>query len=301
MACFGSWPVITRAGTFALDLPIIVFMRFVVPIVFFLPAIFRLGLVPRGVSPTVLLIMVIGSGFPFFLCAAAALALAPVAEVGPLMPGTPPLLVALWMLLFERQSFRRVQVAGLVLITLGVATIVGFRMFQSHAILIGHGFAIAAAVLWSAYTIAFRASGLTSVESAAVVSAWSVVFAFPFGALFVYDAVTLKLYSELGAQFVMQGLGTGVVAIFLFGITIRNLGPSEASAMVALGPVLSVALAIPLLGEWPEASAIVGLVAITAGVVLANWRPPRQVTPPLEDDDIVVQRLDPSRWRRQAN
>ena len=163
MACFGSWPVITRAGALTLDLPILVFMRFVVPTVFFFAVIMRIGLVPRGLSIGLLVTMVVGSGLPSFLCAAGALALAPVAEVGPIIPGTPPLFVALYMLLIERQRFRRVQMAGLVFITLGVIFIVGFR-FQSHTILAGHLLAIAAAVLWSAHIIAFRASGLTAAE-----------------------------------------------------------------------------------------------------------------------------------------
>lgn len=299
MACFGSWPVITRYGALTLDLPIIVFMRFVVPALFFLPVILRVGLVPRGVPMPQLLLLIAGSGLPFFLCAAAALQFAPVAEAAPLMPGTPPLIVGLYMMIFERHRFRPIQLLGLVLIVAGVAVIVGFRIFQSHAIVFGHFLALLAAALWSAYTIAFRNSGLTAVQCSAVVAAWSAFSALPFGAFFVYEAWNAQLYSGLLAQFAMQGLGTGIVALFLFGISIRNLGPSEASAMVALSPVFSVALAYPLLDEVPEWSAIAGLVAMTAGVMFANWRAPAQVaTEPAEDEaDITVKRLDPARWR----
>ena len=42
--------------------------------------------------------------------------------------------------------------------------------------------ALLAAAFWSAYTIAFRYSGLTAVECSALVAAWSAAFALPFGA-----------------------------------------------------------------------------------------------------------------------
>ena len=106
-------------------------------------------------------------------------------------------------------------------------------------------------------------------------SVWSVFSALPFGLPFVYDALLAGLYANVTAQFVMQGLGTGIVAVLLLGITIRNVGASEASAIVAIAPVLSVVLAIPLLGEVPEWQAAVGAIAITCGAVLANWRAPR--------------------------
>lgn len=301
MTCFGSWPVFTRLGTLTLDLPVIVLIRFLVPAIFFLPVILRVGLVPRGVPRRTLAVVIAGSGVPFFLCAAAALVFAPVAEAAPLIPGTPPLFVALYMMAFERHRFRRIQVSGLVLIALGIAVVVGFRIFQSHAIVVGHFLALLAAAFWSAYTVAFRASGLAAVECSALVAAWSTFFALPFGALFLYDAWSAGLYSGLLAQFAMQGLGTGIVAIFLFGICIRNLGASEASAMVALGPVFSVALAVPLLGEVPEWPAVAGLVLTTAGAVFANWRAPRETPvasgPEAGVSEVTVQRLDPARWR----
>jgi hypothetical protein len=56
MAGFGSWPVIARFGALTLDLPVI----------------FHIGLVPRHVSKLPPLVMVAGSGVPFFLSAAAA-------------------------------------------------------------------------------------------------------------------------------------------------------------------------------------------------------------------------------------
>lgn len=275
VAVWGSWAAITRKGALEIDLPILVLIRFLVPAIVFLPVTLRVGLLPANVPVGQIALMVLGSGAFFFLCAAWALSLAPVAEVGPLLPATPPLFVAIYMALGQGHRFRRVQIAGLVLITLGIAIIVGWHMWQSHQILAGHFLALFAALLWAIYTVVFRKSGMSALECAAVVSAWSAFLAVPFGLSFLIDEWQAGHHVEILAQVAMQGIGSGVIAVLLYGISIRTLGAPEAAAMVALSSVVSVALAVPLLGEYPGRMAIVGILAMTAGVVLTNWREPK--------------------------
>ncbi len=234
VAVWGSWAAITRKGALEIDLPILVLIRFLVPAIVFLPVTLRVGLVPANVPVGQLALMVLGSGAFFFLCAAWALALAPVAEVGPLLPATPPLFVALYMAIWHGHKFRRVQIAGLVLITLGVAIIVGWHMWQSHQILAGHFLALFAALLWSIYTVVFRRSGMSALECAAVVSTWSAFVAVPFGLWFLIEQWEAGRHVEIMAQVAMQGVGSGVIAVLLYGISIRTLGAPEAAAMVAL-------------------------------------------------------------------
>jgi drug/metabolite transporter (DMT)-like permease len=275
VAVWGSWAAITRKGALEIDLPVLVLIRFLVPGIVFLPVTLRVGLVPVNVRPGQLVIMVLGSGVFFFLCAAWALWLAPVAEVGPLMPATPPLLVALYMALWHGHKFRAVQIAGLTLITLGIVVIVGWHIWQTHEILVGHFLALLAAALWAAYTVAFRRSGMTALECAAVVSAWSAFVALPFGIAFLIEHWQAGRHVEVLAQVAMQGVASGVIAVLLYGISIRTLGAPEAAAMVALSSVVSVALAVPLLGEYPGWITVIGILAMTAGVVMTNWRKPK--------------------------
>jgi drug/metabolite transporter (DMT)-like permease len=51
---------------------------------------------------------------------------------------------------------------------------------------------------------------------------------------------------------------------------IQRLGASKGAAFVALVPVVATILAIPLLGEWPDAASIVGVVTTSLGVLLAS-------------------------------
>lgn len=287
VAVWGSWAAITRKGALEIDLPVLVLVRFLVPALIFLPVTLRVGLVPADVSPGQLVLIVAGSGIGAFLCAAFSLWLAPVAEVAPLMPAAPPLMVALYMALWHGHKFRSIQIAGLILITAGIAIVVGWRMWQSHEILAGHILALLGALLWAAYTVAFRRSRLSALECAAVVSAWSAFVAVPFGITFLIDEWQAGRQAEILAQVAMQGVGSGVIAVLLYGICVRTLGAPEAAAMVALSSVVSVALAVPLLGEIPEWTAIIGIVAMTAGVVFTNWREPKEK---VEDEEAATTR-----------
>lgn len=278
VAIWGSWAAITRKGALEIELPVLVLIRFLVPALVFLPVTLRVGLVPQGLGAGPLALIVAGSGIGAFLCAAFALWLAPVAEVAPLMPAAPPLMVALYMALWHGHRFRTVQIAGLALITLGIVVIVGVHMAQTGEIMAGHFLALLGALVWAGYTVAFRRSGLSALECAAVVSVWSAFFAVPFGAVSLIEEWQAGRQMEIFAQVAMQGIGSGVIAVLLYGICIRTLGAPEAAAMVALSSVVSVALAVPLLGEQPDWTALIGIAAMVAGVLFTNWREPARET-----------------------
>jgi drug/metabolite transporter (DMT)-like permease len=260
-------------GALRLDLPVLVFVRFIIPPLILLPVVWRTGLFPKGVSWSVLVAMVATGGFGFFLFSILALRLAPVAEVQPLLPGLPPLIVALWVWFAQRLRFTPTQITGFTLLGFGTAVLVGYPMLTgSGHFALGHLFAIVSATSWAIYVIAFGRSRLGALEAAAVVSAWTALIMLPFCLMPFLAAVEAGQIREIAVQGLVQGIGSGVVAIYLFGIAIRLLGPAEASAMAALSPVWAAALAIPMLGEWPSVPSVIAILAITGGVILANWR-----------------------------
>lgn len=260
-------------GAQRLDLPVLIFVRFIIPPLILLPVVWRVGLFPKGVSWPVLLAMIAGGGFGFFIFSILALRLAPVAEVQPLLPGMPPLLVALWVWFAERTRFARAQVIGFVMLASGTAVLVGYPMLTgSGHLALGHLFAVISSTAWAMYVIAFGRSRMGALEAAAVVSTWTALLMLPFCTMPFIAAVEAGQLKDIAIQGLVQGIGSGVVAIFLFGMAIRLLGPAEASAVAALSPVWAAGLAIPLLGEWPSTPAMIAIAAITGGVILANWR-----------------------------
>ena len=215
--------------------------------------------------------MVIGAGLPYFFTSALELRLAPAAEVGPLLPGTMPLCVALIATVWERQKLGWLRGAGFVLIALGILSIAGFHLITEGHLSAGHLFAISAAWMWAFYTIAFRRTGLNPLEGAAIVAGWSAIVAVPLGARPVYQAIEAGQGSQLFMQAMIQGLASGAIALVLYGYGVSVLGAPRAAAFTALIPAMAAVLAIPMLGEWPDRSAIAGIVAVSIGVLLINW------------------------------
>jgi drug/metabolite transporter (DMT)-like permease len=273
VAIWGSWSAFSRLGAQRLDLPVLVFIRFIIPPLILFPVVWRVGLLPKGVSRPLLAVMVLTGGFGFFIFSILALRLAPVAEVQPLLPGLPPLFVALWVWFAERTRFARAQVIGFTMLGFGTAVLVGYPMLMgSGHLALGHLFAVISSTSWAIYVIAFGRSRMGALEAAAVVSTWTALLMLPFCLMPFLAAVEAGQIREIATQGVVQGIASGVVAIYLFGMAIRLLGPAEASAVAALSPVWAAALAIPMLGEWPSVPAMVAIAAISGGVILANWR-----------------------------
>ncbi|HEV2558898.1 MAG TPA: DMT family transporter [Microvirga sp.] len=265
------WMVGTRhAVTHDLPPAAIGILRFGVPALVLAPVWWRLGLWPRRVPPLVLLGL-LGSGAPFFFIVANAMRFAPAPDVGPLLPGTMPLFVALIGFTLFGERLERWRVAGFALIAVAVLCIGGRGLLQAaDGAWRGHGLLLVGAFLWGLYTHAYRRSGLTPAQGAALVGTWSFLMLLPFGAMPLATAVANGLAGAVFVQALLQGLISGVGSIILYGIAIDRLGASRAAAVSPIGPVLAVLLAIPVLGEWPDVAALVGLVAATGGVMLAT-------------------------------
>jgi drug/metabolite transporter (DMT)-like permease len=107
-----------------------------------------------------------------------------------------------------------------------------------------------------------------------------VAVAMLFAALFLAPAALLSAPSEmptgdaLGAIAVL-GLVCTALAFLLYFTLITEVGPSRASVITYINPVVAVALGVTLLGEPVTASAVAGLLLILAGSWLSTGgRPP---------------------------
>jgi drug/metabolite transporter (DMT)-like permease len=268
---WGGWIIATRHAAQTLDLSIVALLRYGIPALALMPLWLRTGLLPRGVSNLALLAMIVGAGTPFFVTAALGMRFAPAAEVGPLLPGTMPLFVALLAGLFYSERMSPLRKAGFILIAAGVAVIVLPQIVTgtlSEAP--GHVLILTSAFLWAVYTIALRRSGLSAYDATALISVWSAISLLPFGTMPLIEALQQGRTTEIAVQALMQGVLSGIVATILFAIAILRLGPSRAAAFAALLPAFVAILAIPVLGEFPDALAVIGIVAASFGVAFAS-------------------------------
>lgn len=265
------WAVGTRhAVTHDLPPAAIGLVRFSVPALVLLPFSWRAGLFPKGLS-LIKGLGLLGSGAPFFLIVALGMQFAPAAEIGPLLPGTMPLFVALigWLVFGERLA--GVRVLGFALILAGIVCIGGYGvLFAADGAWRGHLLLLTGACLWGIYTHAYRRSGLSALQAAALIGLWSFLILLPFGLPALLDVLGKGLAGPILLQALLQGLLSGVAGIVLYGMAIDRLGASRAAAVSPLSIVLAALLAIPALGEIPSPAAWIGIILATSGVVLAS-------------------------------
>jgi drug/metabolite transporter (DMT)-like permease len=269
---WAGWIVATRhAIGHAMDPAVVGLLRFAVPAIVFASVWIRIGLRPAGVSP-LMLVALLGAGAPFFLAVAYAMRFAATSDVAPFLSGLMPMIVALASIPLFGERLRREQMIGLCLIALGIAAISGFGVVAGGEAWRGHLLLLAGAGMWATYTLAFKRSGLTAVEAAAVGAIWSTLLLLPLGGPQLVVALQAGLGLQLFVQAVIQGVLSGVLAIVLYGVAITKLGASRGAACVALVPAFATLMAMPVLGELPGAAASLGVVAVTLGVALASAR-----------------------------
>ncbi len=123
--------------------------------------------------------------------------------------------------------------------------------------------------MWSGYTIAFPRAGMSSAEIVGLIGMWSLIILTPFGLPPLIAAFHAGEGLEILVQLGIQGVGA-LVALLAFGVAIEKLGSSRAAAFTGLVPPLAALIAVPVLGEHPDAAAITGIVATGLGVALAS-------------------------------
>lgn len=245
-------------------------LRFGVPALMLAPVLFQVGLFPKGLSFGTGLGL-FGAGVPFFLIVAMGMQFAPAAEIGPLLPGTMPLFVALigWLAFGER--LQRVRVFGFGLILIGIVCIGGYGvLYAGNGAWRGHALLLTGACLWGIYTHAYRRSGLSALQAAALIGFWSFLILLPLGLPSLITAFRSGLAGAIVLQALLQGFLSGLVGIVLYGIAVDRLGASRAAALSPLSIVMAALIAVPALGEIPGPAAMIGIVLATLGVVMAS-------------------------------
>jgi drug/metabolite transporter (DMT)-like permease len=268
---WGAWVALTRYAVIGSLTPAAVtLLRVGIPILVLAPVLFRIGIWPKG-KTVPFLFCILGAGAPFLLIIGNGMRFAPTADVGPLVPGTMPLIVALLSVIIFKEKLGWARAIGFALCLAGVLTIAGRSILTASGdTSFGHLLLVTAAFCWACYTVAFRLVGVTAIEMAALVSFWSALVMLPFGLPPLIAAFNNGAHGDIIVQAIIQGLGSGLIALVLYNIGIARLGASRAAAFVALVPALATLVAIPLLKEIPDAASIIGVVTTGLGVLLAS-------------------------------
>lgn len=270
-----GWILLTRFGVTTTLSPFdIAALRFGCAGLLLLPIAIRKGFAVRQVGLPLLVAICAGAGVPYVLIASGGLQLAPAAHAGALLPGTMPLWAALLATLFLHERIGGPRTAGLALIPLGIAILVGTGLADvASGYWRGHLLFLLAAFCWASFTVAMRRAatkGLTALHATAIVSVVSALWYLPIYAVFLPHRIATAPWSAILIQTVYQGILVSIVSLFAYARAVGILGASLAASFASLVPVLAMLAAIPLLGEIPRPADFFGIAAIALGVFLSS-------------------------------
>lgn len=273
-AAFGAMAILARiAFASGVDTPTLLALRFAIAaVVMIAMSLLRKVALPSGRTLAIVVLLgAIGYGgqaFSFFT----ALTLAPAGLVA-LLLYLHPALVALLAAAFLHERLTAVKLAALALALAGTVLTIAPALASSNGaprgtgVVIGIAFAVAAAIFYSLYI---------------VVGAWigRRVAAFPVSTVVIASAAALFVVVSLvrGPHWPQTSAGwlavlaiallSTVAAITLYFVGLQRIGPTRASTLSTLEPLVTVTLAALVLGESIAPVQMAGGALILAAVVL---------------------------------
>lgn len=275
LSVWTAWIVATRAavtGQGYFSPSVLVLIRFGVSVLFLAPVLWRMGLMPKCLTwPRRFGLLMAGS--PYVFLVSAGMKHVPVADIGPLLPGTMPLIVAILSALIFGEKFSIPRRLGMALVAVGIVMILTGAHHSESGNLLGHVLILSGALAWAIYTVSLRNSGLTGIEATAYGAFWSLVLALPFVLPHLPEDFARASQAPLGdwvIQICVQGILSGFVAMLTYTMAVRNLGPSRSAAITGLTPVTVMLAGWVVLAEVPTLIQSLACVIIVLGVLLST-------------------------------
>ena len=128
---------------------------------------------------------------------------------------------------------------------------------------------LAAIALFALFMIANRVWTITPGQVLFSVTLVSAAVYIPIWWLWLDSNLALASRSEILLQGAYQGLVPSVLGISCLNIAVRRLGPNTTSLFLSAVPVVAALAAIPILQEMPGLPAWIGMITVTAGILLA--------------------------------
>lgn len=236
------------------------------------PFMFKLGVIPRGLSWFGGFAVMFGASavFPFFI--SQGLFYAPASDAGALAPGMLPLWTALAAFLMLGERPNKLALFGLVAILVGAfmiglwQTLVGAYSgaWRGYILfLMGSG-------LWSIYSVIYRQSGLTPLHGLVIGLFWGAALVVPVTLLSGNVTFSKATLLDIASMIFLQSFVIAILAMILFSYAVKQLGAAQTAAFGALTPVLALLGGVFFLGEAFSITKMIGVALVAGGVLLAS-------------------------------
>ena len=226
-----------------------------------------------GVTPLRALVLALFGGIGFTALAYTGFTLAPVAHASVLMPGTLPLSAALIALVILGEPISRRKALGLTaiiggVVLVGVHTLSEAPAAGSESAWIGDICFPLASVSWALFTVYTRKWRVGAVDATILVALICCTLYAPAYLLFAPKRLLDAPLSVILSTGFFQGVIALVVSMWCFTRAVAALGPTRTTMITSVVPALSALLAVPLLGEPLTLTLVLGLMAVTAGMLI---------------------------------
>lgn len=217
------------------------------------------------------------AGIAYPLLAYTGVTYAPASHGAVLISGVLPLFTAVlaWMMLRERPSLTRV--GGLLLITIGVATLFASQLRRATidaGVVTGDVILLAASFTWGLFTILLKRWAVRAFDVTLGVVAVSAMVYLPIYVLFLPKRLAETAMSQIGLQAVFQGVIVVCLALWTYTKAAELIGPVRLVIMLAGVPVVGVLLSVAFLGETLSSGAALGATLVFLGALLGAMARP---------------------------
>jgi drug/metabolite transporter (DMT)-like permease len=210
------------------------------------------------------------AGSPYALMMYAALRFAPSAHGAMLVPGIGLIVTTVAGAAWVGERHGALRYAGVAIVLAGLVILGGGGIAApGQSTTLGDVLFVVVGVEWGLFTLLVRRWRLDPLAATAALSAVSLLY-LPVYVLWLDPRLAEVALSALVLQAVYQGVLQTAFAFAGYAYAVTRVGAGTAAIATAAVPVTGTLIAIPVAGEWPIATTWIGLVAVCAGIAVAN-------------------------------
>lgn len=196
-------------------------------------------------------------------------ATAPASHAAILLPGLMPLFILMLSMLVLKEMLSAQKALGILIISLGVASLFWGQLQQDGSLTSGHLWLILGSFCWAIYSVMVKLWGVTPLQAAIGLAFYTCVMYLPIYFLFLPSNITFEtvdsLWGDIALQAFYQGFMASIVQMVFYVRAVQLIGPSSMGAMMANVPVIAGIAAVLLFDEPFNTALIIGLVSVSLG------------------------------------